>query len=171
MSTRARLRRLERLERLGRASQPDHSCPDLVIAPELARAIVEDYKRLKDLLGRGRWLAISPVFAQSTETLDPAAEEEAAARLAAHLRGLHCPPEYWANQADTDRKDFERFSYGNEPLSAREEGVQLLARMIVFEGSPEGAAWRRMMHLHYRKRTRAQQAELDQLHRATPECR
>ncbi len=109
MSTRARLARVERLERFERASQPDHSCPDFVIAPELARAIVDDYERLKGLLRRAGWLAISPEFAQWTERPDPAAEEEVAARLAGHLRNINCPPDYWAKQADTDRKDVQRF--------------------------------------------------------------
>jgi hypothetical protein len=168
MSTRARLRRLERLKRLKRARRPDYSCPAFVIAPELARAIVEDYKRLKDLLGRRRLLAISPVFAQFTKKPDPAAEEEVAARLAGHLRGIRCPPDYWANQADTDRKDVQRFFTGNEPLASCDEAIELQARLIVFGGSPDGALWRTMMGLHYRRRTRAQQAELDQPHRRYP---
>jgi hypothetical protein len=168
MSTRARLARLERLKRLERASRPDHACPTFVIAPELARAIVDDYERLKGLLGRARWLAISPVFAQITPKLDPAAEEQVAARLAEHLRDVRCPPDYWANRADADRKDIERFFSGSEPLASCDEAVQLRARLIVFGGSPEGAAWRTMMELHYRKRTRAEQAELDQLHRRYP---
>ncbi len=168
MNTRARLARLARLERLERASRPDLSCPDFVIAPELARAIVEDYERLKDLLGGANWLAISPEFAQRTERPDPAAEEAVATRLAGHLRGLHCPPDYGANQADADRKNVQRFFTGNEPLASCEEAVQLRARLIVFGGSPEGAAWRRMMELSYRKRTRAEQAELDELRRRYP---
>jgi hypothetical protein len=165
------LARLQRLERLKRRSQPDDSCPDFVIAPEVARAIVDDYDCLTRLL--------SPLWAFMNRMLkkyggtpgpepDPAAEEEAAARLAGHLREIHCPPDYWAKQADTDRKKLRDFSNSVEPSASGDEGVQLRARLIVFDGSPDGAAWRRMMELSYRKRTCAQQAELDELHRRYP---
>lgn len=163
MRTRARLARLERLKRLMRASRPDHACPDFVIAPELARAIVEDYGRLKDLLGRSRWMGF-PELTKSTPKPDPVAEEEVAARVAGHLRAVRCPPDYWANQADTDR----RLTDPLEPTVSGDALVQVKARLIVFGGSPEGAAWRRMMELHYRRRTRAEQAERDQLHRRYP---
>ncbi len=164
MSTRARLARLERLKRLKQASRPDHVCPTFVIAPELARAIVDDYERLKDLLGRRTCISY-PELAKFLPRPDPAAEEEVAARLAGHLRGIHCPPDYWANQADTDRRLTDDLQ---KPFVLSDALVQVKARLIVFGGSPEGAAWRRMMELHYRKRTRAEQAELDQLHQRYP---
>jgi hypothetical protein len=112
------------------------------------------------------WRKIRP---HDTERPDPAAEEkeeaEVAARLAEHLRGVRCPPDYWAKQADTDRRLLDD---GVEPAVSGDELVQLQARLIVFEGSPDGAAWCRMMHLSYKKRTRAEQAELDELNRRYP---
>ena len=139
MSTRGRLARLERLERqaeLKRASRPDVSCPEFVIAPEVARAIVDAYERLEELLsihssndfytmlnkygGKGEAFMI--------ERPDVPAEEEAAARLAAHLQNVLCPPEYWAKQADTDRRLRD---VANQPSLSDEDLVEVKARLIV----------------------------------------
>jgi hypothetical protein len=46
MTTRRRLARLERLERL----QPSPSCPEFIIAPERAQAIIAAYGCLEELL-------------------------------------------------------------------------------------------------------------------------
>jgi hypothetical protein len=48
------------------------------------------------------------------------------------------------------------------------EDILISARLIVFNASPDGAAWWRMKHLSYGKPTPAQQAELDQLRRRYP---
>jgi hypothetical protein len=157
MSTRTRLARLERLERSKGRSQSDYTCPGFVIAPKVAREIVDDYQRLDDAISNSRLRRWFP-----TEEPDPAAEERAAARLAEHLQTIQCPPDYWRNQADTDR----RFLEGGGRVW--DEYAQVKARQIVFDGSPDGVAWRRLMDLSYRKRTRAEQAELDQLHRRYP---
>jgi hypothetical protein len=84
MSTRGRLARLERLERLKQKSHPDFSCPDFVIAPELALAIVDAYSRLSQLLSRYYWYALSCKYpgkngesGDNTPRPDPPAEEEA----------------------------------------------------------------------------------------------
>jgi hypothetical protein len=63
MSTRGRLARLERLERqvqLTQASRPDVSCPEFVIAPEVARAIVEAHERLDDQVSSNWWRGGDP---------------------------------------------------------------------------------------------------------------
>jgi hypothetical protein len=153
MTTRRRLARLERLERL----HPAPSCPDFIIAFERAQAIIAAYGRLgwsgnpNDPFGLP----------------DPAAQEETAARLAELLRDVRCPPDYWTKQADTDRRDIQSYYQDRGSISS-DEAVQLRARVIVFEGSPDGAAWRRMMHLTDSHRTPAGQAELDDLHRRYP---
>jgi hypothetical protein len=97
------------------------------------------------------------------EAPDIPAEEEAAARLAERLRNVHCPPNYWAKQADTDR----RLRDEQSSLSDREL-VEVKARLIVFDASPDGAAWRKMMYLSRKTRTPADQAELDELNRHYP---
>ncbi len=161
MSTRTRLARLERLERLKRRSAPDHSfpsCPGFVIAPKVAEEIIDDYQYLEG--------ALSPFRSLSIEKPDRGAEEKAVARLAEHLRGIPCPPDYWRNQADTDRRFTEE-----EDGQVWDQYAQAKARLIVFAGSPDGAAWRRMMDLmdvSDKRRTRAEQAELDELHRRYP---
>jgi hypothetical protein len=136
------------------------------IAPELARAIVDDYSHLSGFQMGRMWRKIRP---HDTERPDLAAEEkeeaEVAARLAEHLSGVRCPPDYWATRADTDRRLLHE---GAEPSVSGDELVQLQTRLIVFEGSPDGAAWRTMMHLSYKKRTRAEQAELDEFKRRYP---
>jgi hypothetical protein len=149
----ARLKRLERIEGLERAGQPDYSCPGFVIAPKVALEIVDDYQYLEQ--------AVCEIGLDLREP-DPAAEEQAAARLAENLRGIQCPPDYWRNQADADLRFLEG---SGRPW---DHYAQVKARRIVFEASPDGAAWRRMMDLSDRKRTRAEQAELDQLHLRYP---
>jgi hypothetical protein len=150
MSTRGRRARLERLET---TNEPDHSCP----APGIAEAIVVEYYRLRELLSRYDF----PKHLMMDKP-DPAAEEEAARRLAECLRNVNCPPDYWVKQADTDRR------LDAEPSLSGDALVQVAARLIVFEGSPDGATWRRMMDLSYRKRNPAEQSELDELHRRYP---
>jgi hypothetical protein len=161
----ARLKRLERQMQLERAGVPDLSCPGFVIAPELARAIVEAHTRLDELLSHRRLYNSQFASLGQFERPDPAAEEGAAARLAELLRDVHCPPDYWAKQADTDRRLRDA---GNEPPVQSDGLTQVKARLIVFDGSPGGAAWRRIMDLSYGKRSRAEQAELDELHRRYP---
>ena len=56
----------------------------------------------------------------------------------------------------------------NQPSLSDEELVEVKARLIVFDASPDGAAWRKMMHLSHKTRTRADQAELDELNRHYP---
>ena len=72
MTTRRRLARLERLERL----HPAPPCPDFIIAPERAQAIIAAY----DCLG---WPGNPD---DPFGPPDPAAEEETATRLAELLR-------------------------------------------------------------------------------------
>jgi len=162
MTTRRRLARLERLERL----QPAPSCPGFIIAPERAQAIIAAYGCLEDLLGRHLWRGV-PNSEQYFGLPDPAAEEETAARLAELLRDVRCPPDYWAKQADADRRDIQSYYQDLDSISS-DQAVQLKARVIVFQGSPDGAAWRRMMHLTDRRLTPAGQAELADLHRRYP---
>ena len=95
MTTRRRLARLERLERL----HPAPPCPDFIIAPERAQAIIAAY----DCLG---WPGNPD---DPFGPPDPAAEEETATRLAELLRDARCPPDYWAKQADTDRRDIQSY--------------------------------------------------------------
>jgi hypothetical protein len=102
MTTRRLLERLERLERL----QPTPSCPWFIIAPERAQAIIAAYDCLGNLLSRHLWRGI-PAFEEIVGLPDPAAAEEAAARLAELVRDVRCPPNYWAKQADTDRRDIQ----------------------------------------------------------------
>jgi hypothetical protein len=160
MTTRRRRARLERLERL----QPAPSCPEFIIAPERAQAIIAAYTDLGRLLFRHLWCGIPE---HPFGLPDPAAEEETAARLAELLRDVRCPPDYWAKQADADRRDIESYYCDRGSISS-DEAVQLRARVIIFQGSPSGAAWRRMMHLTDRHLTPAGQAELADLHRRYP---
>jgi hypothetical protein len=81
--------------------------------------------------------------------------------------GYPLPPDYWAKQADTDRRDIQSY-YDDRGSISSDEAVQLRARVIVFEGSPEGAAWRRMMYLTDTYLSPAGQAELADLHRRYP---
>jgi hypothetical protein len=153
--TRSRLRRLERLERLeqSRQSERPSTGTEFYIDPTLARTILEDYQRLRcNFSGHPKPL--------------PGEVEEAAARLAASLRGVRCPDDYWAKQADTDRRLLNDLGF-KTTLSEAEE-LQLKARMIVFDSSPDGAAWRRMFQLTYRKRNAAENAEFDELNRRYP---
>jgi hypothetical protein len=160
MTTRGRLARLERLERLKRTNEPDHSCPGFVIVPEIARAIRDEYNRLHELLWR--WELLPFPFGEKP---DPKAEEEAAARLAEFVRNIDCPTDYWAKQADTDRRLSD---INQKPPLSNDALAQVEARLIVFDGSPDGAAWRRMMDLSYRTRSLDEQAELDELQRRYP---
>jgi hypothetical protein len=160
----ARLKRLERQMRLVRAGVPDLSCPEFVIAPELARAIVDAHTRLHELLSRQRAHSALGHFG-GLEKPDPAAEDEAAACLAELLLDVRCPADYWAKQADTDRRLWEN---GIDQSVQAVELFPVRARLIVFDGSSVGAVWRRMMELSYRTRTPAQQAELDELTRSYP---
>jgi hypothetical protein len=138
MTTRRRLARLERLERL----QPTPSCPEFIIAPERAQAIIAAYDCLGGLLFRHLWCGIPD---HPFGLPDPAAEEETAARLAELLRDVRCPPDYWAKQADADRRESNLITRTGV-RSRVTKPSQLRARMIVFQGSPDGAAWRRMMY-------------------------
>jgi hypothetical protein len=165
MSYRANLARLKRLERqmqLARATVPDLSCSEFVIAPELARAIIDAHTRLHELLSSQHAYSVLGRFG-GPEKPDPAAEEEAAARLAELLLDVRCPADYWAKQADTDRRLWE-----DDIDHSADELDPVRARLIVFEGSSVGAVWRRMMELSYRPRTPAQQAELVELTRSYP---
>jgi hypothetical protein len=164
MTTRRRLARLERLERLA-SRQPGYSCPEFFIAPELARAIVDTYGRLSDLLSRHSWREI-PGMEQIFGSPDPAAEDKAAAQLAELLRDIRCPPDYWKKQADTDRR--LKYEEAMRPSMSGDQAAQMRARLIVFAGTPVGAVWRRMVDLSQGELTRAEQAELDELHRRYP---
>jgi hypothetical protein len=175
MSRRGLLARLERLERqvqLKQASRPDVSCPEFVIAPQVARAIVDAYERLRELLSRHRWhsfLSRLPKYGRNCEDIerpDIPAEEEVAACLAEHLRNVLCPPNYWAKQADTDRRLRDE-----QPSLSDRELVEVKARLIVFDASPDGAAWHKMMYLSHKTRTASIKPSLMNLTGTTPACR
>jgi hypothetical protein len=178
------LRRLKaRIERLDRAVAAAEANPAkrFIIDPALARALRDDYERIRDLAYQ---LDCRSVY----HDIDRAETEKERLRLRASIeeraRAIVCPASYGPEQRKTDLDRLEKTSHRRHwgtwlvgpPMTAAEdaEEAQARARMLAFYETPEQRARGRIRELDqidlYRGgRTAAEQQEFDDLRRRYPE--
>jgi hypothetical protein len=140
--------RLEaRLARLERAVAADKH---FIIDPVMARRMRDDYERHRQ---------------------DPEANPHLWESLKQRARAIGCPPGYGPAQRiiDAERVDDawwrRRSDWFGRPLSKAEdvEAAQAIARMLAYQESPRGRRRRRIRQLLHRRRSAAEQQELDRL--------
>jgi hypothetical protein len=136
-----------RLDRLEHAVAADKH---FIIDPFMARRMRDDYERYRQ---------------------DPEADPYLWQSIKQRARAIPCPPSYGPAQRINDSERVEdawwrrRPDWFGKPLSKADdaEEAQAIARMLAYQESPRGRRTRRIRQLLHRRRSAAEQQELDRL--------
>jgi len=154
-------------------AKPINGVCDFVIDPRVARTLMDDRERLRQL-GRKKLDCDPATSAEEKE------ESDLRARIAETARGITCPANYGLKEAEKDRHRLECFFLRRQsgasakPLSEAEiaEEAQLAARVAAYNEGPECRARSRLFELTLKGFPRglsgAEAEELERLQKAYP---
>jgi len=178
MSTRSLRKRLDRLTPTkSPEARENDSPPDFIVDPILAKSMLDDSRRIDELVRARPYRWPSKIEDQTEE------ERTLRARIVEKARTISCPANYGFNEAlDDEARLFHLecnqklppwFSHLAKKIEDPDaEEAQLIAKTEAFRESPEGCARRRTIYLAFqdsRDLNSAEKSELEGLWRLYPE--